>query len=400
VLGEPGVVERFLASEGLVATREFGLPTTRGVMSAGAATAQAGSELAAQSGRWVKLTEESAALIKKHGLRESKSGLRTGVVKGEEGQIKTFVQFAKGPGTLTSPAVLAGAAGVMAQVAMRQTMDEITDYLASIDEKVEDVLRAQKDAVLAKVIGLGLIIEEALTIREHGGKVNEVTWSKVHNAPATIAEAQSYALRQLDALAEKLESKRKLADLAEAAEQAQHKAQEWLAVLARSWQLQDAIAVLELDRVLDAAPDDLEGHRRGLQAARQDRLDLLARTTERLTARLDAAAARANMKVLMHPSTSRTVVDASNEVGTAVGTFQDRLGITSSRQAIEGRRWSEAASEVKDKALQTGGQGVGVAVRAGKTSASGVKSVGADVARRVGDAPRLRRKRREDVEGN
>lgn len=187
-----------------MATREFGLPTTRGVMSAGAATAQAGSELAAQSGRWVKLTGESAALIRKHGLRESKSGLKTGVVKGEKGQIKTFVQFARGPGTLTSPAVLAGAAGVMAQVAMRQTMDEITDYLASIDEKVEDVLRAQKDAVLAKVIGLGLVIEEALTIREHGGKVNEVTWSKVHSAPATIAEAQSYALRQLDALAEKL----------------------------------------------------------------------------------------------------------------------------------------------------------------------------------------------------
>ncbi len=156
------------------------------------------------------------------------------------------------------------------------------------------------------MIGLGLVIEETLTIREHGGRVNEVTWSKVQAAPATIAEIQAYALRQLDALADKLQSKRKLADLARATEQAEEKAQEWLAVLARCWQLQDAIAVLELDRVLDAAPDDLDGHRLGLKAARQNRLEFLSRTTERLTTRLDAAAARANTKVLMHPAKSRT----------------------------------------------------------------------------------------------
>jgi predicted transcriptional regulator len=210
VIGDPAVVDRFLASEGLMAARDIGLPTARGVMSTGAAAAEVGSRIAANSGRWVKLAKESAELVKKHGLRESKSGLKTGVVKGSKGQVKGFVEFGKGPGTaLTNPALLAGAAGVMAQVAMRQTMDEITDYLATIDEKVDDVLRAQKDAVLSRMIGLGLVIEETLTIREHGGRVNEVTWSKVQAAPATIAETQAYALRQLDALADKLESKRK-----------------------------------------------------------------------------------------------------------------------------------------------------------------------------------------------
>lgn len=89
---------------------------------------------------------------------------------------------------------------------MRQTMDEITDYVAAIDEKVEDVLRAQKDAVLSRMIGLGLVVEETLTIREHGGRVSDITWSKVQAAPATIAETPGYTLRQLDALAEKLES--------------------------------------------------------------------------------------------------------------------------------------------------------------------------------------------------
>lgn len=66
---------------------------------------------------------------------------------------------------------------------------------------------------------------------------------------------------------------------AKTAKEAESKVQEWLAVLARCFQLQDAIAVLELDRVLDASPGELDGHRLGLRAARQDRLELISRTT-------------------------------------------------------------------------------------------------------------------------
>lgn len=178
VIGDPTTVERFLVSEGL-SSKALELPRLRSALGTGAAATRAGSEIAANSGRWVKLTEESATLVKKHGLRKSsKSGLSTGVVKGSKGQVKGFVEFVKTPGSLlTNPALLAGAAGVMAQVAMQQTMDEIADYLATIDEKVDDVLRAQKDAVLARMIGVGFVIDEAMTVREHGGRVNEVTWS-------------------------------------------------------------------------------------------------------------------------------------------------------------------------------------------------------------------------------
>ena len=162
---------------------------------------------------------------------------------------------------------------------MQQAMDEITDYLATIDEKVDDVLRAQKDAVLARMIGVGP--------RHRGGHDHPgARWAGSTRSPGRRCrprrrrshETQAYALRQLDALAEKLERKTKIGDLAEAAKEAEAKAQEWLAVLARCFQLQDAIAVLELDRVLDAAPDELDGHRLGLKAARQDRLELISRT--------------------------------------------------------------------------------------------------------------------------
>jgi hypothetical protein len=62
----------------------------------------------------------------------------------------------------------------------------------------------------------------------------------------TIAETQAYALRQLDALAEKRERKTKVGDLAKAAKESEPSCGEWLAVLARCLQLQDAVAELEL----------------------------------------------------------------------------------------------------------------------------------------------------------
>jgi hypothetical protein len=325
----------------------------------------------------VKLTKESAQLASKYGLRKSsKTGLSTGVLKGNSGQIKGFVQFARGPGSLvTNPGLLAGAAGIMAQVAMQQTMDQIIDYLATIDEKLDDVLRAQEDAVWADMIGAGFDIDEAMTIREHAGRVNEVTWSKVQATSATIARTQAYALRQLDALAEKMERTTNLGDLATMAKEAESKVQGWLVVLARCFQLQDAIAVLELDRVLDAAPDDLDGHRLALKASRHKRLDTISRSTEHLMARMDAAAGTANMKVLLHPTTSAVVVQSGEHVADVVADFHGRLGIESGRQPLEAKRWADAAAEVKDKMLQTGIERVDASRRLGNEALDRARSV-------------------------
>lgn len=362
VIGTAREVERFLASEDLP-SKDLGLQRLGPILSAGAGVAQAGSEVAANSGRWVKLTKESAHLVDKYGLRKSsKTGLSSGVVKGSKGQVKGFVEFVKGPGAvLSNPAVLAGAAGIMAQVAMQQTMDEITDYLAAIDAKLDDVLRAQKDAVLADMIGVDLVIEEAMTIREQVGRVSEVTWSKVQATTMVIARTQAYALRQLDGIAEKLERETGIGQLATIVKESESKVQEWLAVLARCFQLQAAIAVLELDRVLDASPEELDRHRLALRVAQQNRVELIERSTNGLMDRMHAAAGRANTKVLLHPAKSGAVVQSGDHVSAAVVDFQRRLGIESTRESLEARRWGDAAAEMRDKVLETGAEGVDAA---------------------------------------
>lgn len=238
--------------------------------------------------------------------------------------------------------------------------------------------------MFARMIGAGLVIDEAMTLRKHRGRVDEITWSKVQDLPSTIAETQIYALRQLDAIAVKVESKSKMDDTAKVLREVEPKVREWLAVLARCFQLQDGIAVLELDRVLDSSPAELDGHRRGLSEARDDRIDLITRSTDKLIQRMAVAARRANAKVLLHPSDARAIVTASNQVNVKVADFRDLLGIDYGRTEIEARRWIEAVGDVRDRALESAGEGIGSAKRVGAGAAGQAKVSAEQVKARAG----------------
>jgi len=365
----PTVAERFLAAEGLT-SRDLELHRLGPFLTTGTAgtALQAASGISANWGRWVKLTEDSAHAAKELPLvKDPKSGNFYAIAKAPNGQFAKNLQIVARPGSLvtnlTNPAMLANVGVLMSQQAMQQAMDEIKDYLATIDEKVDDVLRAQKDAVLADMIGVDLVIEEAMTIRDHVDRVDEVTWSKVQATALTIARTQGYALLQLDGLAKKVEDRAKLSDLAKTAKEAESTFVEWLAVLAQCFRLLDGLAVLELDRVLGSSPDDLNQHRLGLKAARQNRLDLISQCTGQLMARMQAAGAigLANTNILLHPQTSRAVVESSNRVVAAVADFHDLLGIERDRQDVGPKRWLDALVEVRDKALETGAGAVDTA---------------------------------------
>ncbi len=376
VIGDPLAVERFLSTAG-VASRELNLAhAVGGALNVGSVAAKGGAEVAVSAGRWVKLTEESARALKLgNAMKGSSDSVSRAIVTTSKGKITNILEFVK-PGTvgsmLTNPAMLAGAAGIMAQLAMQQTMQEITDYLAVIDEKVDDILRAQKDSALARMIGVGLVIDDAMLKREHVGRVSEVTWSSLHGAAQTIAETQSYALRRLDSLAEKMEKKSRVGDLAKIAKIAEGEVEEWLAVLARCFQLQDGLAVLELDRVLDSSPDDLDRHREAIQAGRAKRRDLIAKSTERLLARMDSAAVTANRKVLFHPLKPGEVVRSSNEVGADVLVFHEMLGISDTRVNLKKKHWGVAVVEARDATVEAG---VTTAQTAGKLGARGAEAV-------------------------
>ena len=385
VIGDPTDVERFLASEGLLSlSKDLAWRRLGPFLRAGAGVAQAGSEVAANSGRWLKLTEESAHLHKKYGLMESKTPGISYAMVGKPGSIKSWLQIAEGPGSLlTNPAILAGAAGIMAQLARQHEMNEIKSYLATIDKKVDDVLRAQKNAELGKVFGAGLDIESAMTVLDREGQVDDDTWSTVQARTHTITDALGWALGRLDALAERVESTTKIRDLAKMAKEAKSEVQELLAVVARCFELQDALDVLRLQRVLDDSPDKLDGRRLVLKDDRQKRRELISQKIEHLMERMDSAASAANSNVLLHLPAHRVVVGSINHVGIVIDEFHRPLGIKSGRHSLEATRWWEAARDTKQlkNAAAEAGRKAAIGAGAAIVGAAGILASRAALAR-------------------
>ena len=368
VIGAPADVDAFLTSQGLQATDLKLERLTGPAFKGSAALLHAGQVVAEQSGRWLKLTEESAAAMKKLPMvQNATTGNLHATLRATNGQ------FTPAAAALNPPVLLAASAAMMTQMSLQQSIDELGEYLEVIDQKIDDILRAQKDSVLADMIGVDLVIEEAMAVREDVGRVSEVTWSKVQGTALTIARTEAYALRQIDALAEKVE-KAKVGEVAAAVKIAEPAVREWLAVIARCVQLQDALAVLELDRVLDSTPEDLQRHRIGLRSARGKRLAKIHSATEELLERMNETVRRANSKVLLSPLAARSAVVSSNTVVAEVLEFQTALEIEDGHDSAEAKRWRAAVGEARDRVVDTGRNGIGAAKQFGDDSVERARS--------------------------
>ena len=376
VLGEPTAVERFLDWAGLQSVSEdFRLDRLRRALDIGAEVADKASEIAANSGRYLKLTEESFQHMQQLGLIPTETPGISYAMLGERGWggIREWVQVENGPGALlTNPAVLEGIGGLMTQFARQAEAAEFKALLLKMDEKLDDVRREQKNQVLAKLRGARRAIEEAMDIREHGGH-GETAWGKIETESGTILEVQESALGSLGALADKLEHKNKVGKLAEATREIEGDARMWLAVLTDCFQLQDEFRILELDHVLEVAPASLDGHRSGLHQAQQKRFNDIVGTTARLIDRMYQAGAFADSNVLLHKRAAQSVVDSVNSTAAIVHDFHAPLGIEARRAPIEVTRWRNA---IRDR-----GQLKNAGVEAGKkTAIAGITIVGTVVA--------------------
>jgi hypothetical protein len=105
---------------------------------------------------------------------------------------------------------------------------------------------------------------------------------------------------------------------------------------------------------------------------------------------MNAVADTANAKVLLHPTKSPTAVQSSNRIASGVHDFNVRLGIESGHQSSDARRWMDAATEAKDKALDTGSKGVDAAKSLGNETLSRANSIKGRLSGGIADLARLR----------
>ncbi|MGY4856872.1 hypothetical protein [Cryobacterium sp. AP23] len=360
VAGDRSTVERFLAHAGLLMKAQaVDLGELSNILNAGADVLKTASGVVEQSVLYLKLTPESAKRLKDAGgLMKTKTNGISHAMLGETGKNSLkWLQVQDGPAALlTNPAVLAGVGGLLSQVAQQAEAQELKTLLIRIDEKLNDVRRAQRDAVLARMKSAAAEIDEAMTIRQHGGDPKTL-WDKVSGVSGTILNVQDEALLALGALAEKVDGKSKTGALKKVTQEIESEVTVQLAVLARCFELQDKFRVVELDHVLATAPENIEGHRLGLAVARDKRRTSVLEKTSRLMAQMDAAGGIANENIILHARAARSVIDSLNSTAATVDDFHIPLGIESTRDVLSATPWREAFSDSKQR--MTAGKEVG-----------------------------------------
>ncbi len=350
--GNSLAVERFLDHAGLLEqAHQFDLSRLSTVLKVGADSVTSVSGIVEQSAMYLKLTPESAKRLKDAGgLMKTKTKGVSHAMLGESGKKSLkWLQVQDGPRSLLSnPAVLSGIGSLMSQFAQQSEAHELKALLLRIDDKLDDVRRAQRDGVLAKMTSAAAAIDDAMIIRAQGGDPKTL-WDKVSGVSNTIFNVQDDALNGLRALADKVVRKSTAGELKRAVREIEHEAGVQVAILARCFELQDEFRIVELDHVLATAPENLEGHRLGVAAARERRRAGVMDNTRRLMSRLDVAGEIANDNILLHARAARSVIDSLNATAEIINDFHAPLGIASDRPPLNAIPWREAARDPKQR---------------------------------------------------
>lgn len=381
VFGERNAVERFLHSVGLLATsKDLGMDKLSAVFGQGSEIAQAASEISARTGRYIKLTKESSEHMHEFGLMPTKTKGVSHAMLGDPGSISKWLQVEDGVGQLlANPALLSGAAGIMAQLARQHEARELKELLVQIDAKLGEVRRRQRDEVLAKLDRVVEALEDAMFIRKYAGD-QQTAWEKVVAESATIAEIRADALRAIEALADKISNNPGVGRLAKSMKEIEQELAIWLAVLARCFQLDDEYQILELEHVLVTAPAAIDRHRLALNESKQKRRGKVSNKTQDLLRKMDEASGFASANVLLHAWAAKSIIDSINQVGGSVEEFHRPLAIDFSRDALTRVPWNEAIrdrQQLKNAGFEAGRrtlQGVAVAAGAALTVAAAIKA--------------------------
>ncbi len=307
------------------------------------------SNVAADSGRYLKLTPESAEKLQKIGLIPVKGG-GSGIshaVLGKSGDIKGWLQVESGLGSLFSnPAALAGVSGILAEQALISEIKKISEMLDKLDNKIDSIrndLRIKSKASLNRASDA--IADAQVKITYNDGQLNSTTWSIVRDTLSDIDKVRNEAVEQLGQMSESAQDAIRAGDIKKLGRQMQTLEEDvvrWLSLLARSLQLREEFAVLELLNVARENPEQLKSHSAAVtERVKFHRLQSLALVRETVSG-LSKFSEYALERVILHPTIANRTTGAMNFVFDKAQVFESAFGLIEEQSKIESMPWFKA----------------------------------------------------------
>lgn len=340
-------VEQFMRAKGLLAkSRDFGSERLSPALRSSAELFKTASEVVADSALWLKITPESADAIKEFGLTDSGVPGVAYAMAGTRGSIKEWLKIDTTAGAkLANPAVLSGVAGALSQAARQQEAAQLRDLLETISQKLDQVIRGQRDEILGDLAGIEREIRAAFVSLEMDGAMDSLTWSKLSGASLQIRQVQSKAILQLGGVADDLEQHKGIGDLNVQLQLAKGTVQVWLSAIARCTTALDELAILELDHYAAIAPDRVNSKRLSIDASRHDDQVQLYEGISVLMQRMDWAAETVNQHAILHVNGLPAAILSIDDTRTLVKRFYVALGIEVDWDSLDPTRWRVAIRE-------------------------------------------------------
>lgn len=231
---------------------------------------QGGSQLHLESGRYLKLTQESYDFLQKHGVRNPISGT---IRRGDIGELRNSSQFVKNlafeAGSRT-PAVLSNAAGIVAQAAIEHSLTEIKGYLRDHTEKLDQLLRQPRDQSLNRLKAFEIELRTHENNFATNQRISHAGWDRIAGLGVISKEIAFQALGQLDSVTKELsEAKGDVRQLEKSMPRFNEEIQYWLVILAHSLQQLSRFDRLSVARTVDLEPDSAVSFATELLSARE-----------------------------------------------------------------------------------------------------------------------------------
>lgn len=360
-------VETFLQTKGLLEkARDFGREQLAPALRSSAELAKTVSDTIAESSLWLKVTPESADAIQEYGLTDSGVPGVAYAMAGTRGDIRQWVKVdTTARAQVGNPAVLSGVAGALSQAARQQEVAQLRELLDAIDQKLDQVLRGQRDEILGDLSGIESELRATLKTLAMEGDIDTLTWSRLFGSSVGVRQVQAKAILKLQGIADDLEQQKRFGDLSARLQQARSEVQLWLSVIARCATALDELAVLELEYLSAVEPARVDTRRVTLDGQRQDDRLELDRGIAVLMQRMDEAATTVNQNKIFHVEGVPKALESIEVARSLVKRVYDALGVEVDWGSLDPVQWRAAILQVQQ--WKNGlGEGVSLAWEKGK----------------------------------
>ena len=311
------------------------------------------SSVLESSGRYLKLTKESAAKLEKYGLVPVKgAGLNIHhAMLGKSGSIKSWLQVEASPfSIITNPAALSGVAGLLAQEALLSEIRRIANFLEQLDFKIDAIREDLRTKTIAKLMRVSNAIEDAQVKMSHnGGELNSTAWSVIQSEIGVLDEVTSEATLQLSQMGEKVKDLANLKELDARVKTFEDEFTRWLCILFTALQKRNEIAVIELANVARVNPDQLLNHKAALNELVSLRRARAIQSAQEAVTQLRSVSDLALDRVILHAPAAKRTSSAINNVQRKVALFENAFGLNVDRLGIDSMNWVDACRDKKQR---------------------------------------------------